>query len=279
MVWKDLTRESLEQTKQHFASSGYVMQWYGMAMEVVLTTLGPEWWKKNCITNAVKPDEFLALPDNSENGRYNHQDRIIKLGHMLYALEDSNGYDAFISSLKTRDLAPTFFELWVANILMQNGYEVEFVETKGQKGLDYDLTASKYGITVSAEAKSRRDGIVLTEKTLCNTLEKARKQLPLSGPGIIFVSIPNEWTMTKDAEEVIGRSINSFLRNSTRVNYIILIWHRWIELKTARASASLVRQHQNPNPRTSIELGQVIKPLDEPINLNVEEQVFKPSFW
>ena len=279
MVWKHLTRERLEQTKQHFASSGYVMQWYAIAMEVVLTTLGPEWWKKNCTTNPVKPDEFLALPDDSENSQYNHQDRIIKLGHMLYALKDSNGYDAFLSSLKTRDLAPTFFELWVGHILKQNGYEVELIETKGHKGQDYDLSARKYDITVSVEAKSRRDGIVLTERTLQNTLQKARKQLPLSGPSIIFVSIPNEWTKINGAEEVIGKSVSSFLSNANRVNYIVLIWHRWIDLRAGRASASSVRQYQNSNPRTPAELGQVIKPVEQLVNLDLEQQVFKPSFW
>jgi hypothetical protein len=83
---------------------------------------GPEWWKKNSSTSAVHADEFLRSTDDSEEARYDHQDRIIKLGHMLYALKDRNGYEAFIGSLKTRKLAPTFFELWVANILKENCY-------------------------------------------------------------------------------------------------------------------------------------------------------------
>jgi hypothetical protein len=153
MVWKELTRESLEKTKQRFAASGQDMQRYAMASEVVLTTLGPEWWKKNCTTTADKPDKVLASLDASEDGRYNHQDGIIKLGHMLYALKESRGFDAFTSFLKTCDLAPTFFELWAANILKENGFEVEFVETKGQKGEDYDVTANKLDITLSIEAK------------------------------------------------------------------------------------------------------------------------------
>ena len=112
---------------------------------------------------------------------------MVKLGHMLYALRECQGYDAFISSLKTRDLAPTFFELWVANILYQNNFIVEFVQAKGQKGEDYDLFAERDGISLSVEAKSRRAGIVLAKNKLRSTLETARKQLPSSGPGIIFV--------------------------------------------------------------------------------------------
>jgi hypothetical protein len=143
MVWKVLTREDLEKTKQRFASLGYVAQWYAMASEVILTTLGPEWWKNNCTTTAIKPDEFLAFPDNSEEDKFNRQDRIIELGHMLYALKECKGYETFISSLRTRDLAPTYFELWVANILYQNKYTVEFVLANGKKGEDYDLLAER----------------------------------------------------------------------------------------------------------------------------------------
>src|ERR1700682_4748550 len=133
MAWRVLTKHQLEETKKQFAASGYVMQWYAMAMEVILTTLGPEWWKKNCLSTSPKADEFLAITDDSEESGYSHQDRIVKLGHMLYELKDQKGYEAFITSLRTRDLAPTFFELWVANALNQNGFTVEFVEAKGQK--------------------------------------------------------------------------------------------------------------------------------------------------
>lgn len=279
MVWRILTRESLEQTKHQFASSGYAMQWYAMGMEIVLTTLGPEWWKKNCTTEAIKPDEFLAVPDDSEGSKYNHQDRIIKLGHMLYALRECEGYDSFISSLKTQDVAPTFFELWSANILHQNNFIVVFVKAKGQKEEDYDLFAERDGISLSIEVKSRRAGIVLAEKKLRSTLETARKQLPSSGPGVIFVSIPNDWTMGKSAEDIIGNCINSFFRNSARVNYVVLIWHQWLELEKGRASASFVRQYENLSPRSQVELGKVIQPLTVPINLNAEQQDFTPSFW
>lgn len=279
MVWRVLTRERLEQTKRQFASSGFVMQWYAMAMEVVLTTLGPDWWKKNCITKASKPDEFLAVSEESEDSEYDHQDRIVKLGHMLYALRECKGYDEFVSALATRDLAPTFFELWVANILSQNNFTVEFVKAKGQKGEDYDLFAERCGKSLSVEAKSRRAGIILAEKKLRSTLETARKQLPSSGPGVIFVSIPSAWTINPNAEDIIGNCINSFFRNSARVNFVVLIWHQWLALEKGRASTSFVRQYENVSPRFPLQIGKLIQPLTMPINLNAEQQTFSPSFW
>jgi hypothetical protein len=279
MVWRELTRESLEESKREFASSGYEVQWCAMAYDVIICTLGPEWWKNNCTTVAMKPDEFLAVRSDCEDDRYNYQDRIIKLGHMLYGLKGCTGFEAFISSLKRRELAPTFFELSVANMLYENNFGVEFVEAKGQKGSDYDLLIERNGTHMNVEVKSRRGGIILGEQTLRNTLAKARKQLPPSGPNIIFVSIPQEWTMVTGAERVIGYCIDAFFRNSARVNHIVLLWNQWIELETGRASASLVRQYKNPKARTPVELDEIIQPLKMPINFNPEQQNFTPSFW
>ncbi len=276
MVWRVLTREQLEKTKQHFAEQGYVMQWYAMASEVILTTLGPEWWKKN-FSPGHRPDEFLAASDSSEDSRYDHQDRVTRLGDMLFALKECKGYDVFISSLKARDLAPVFFELWVANSLQKNGFIPEFVEQSGRKGEDYDLIGQKNGFAVSVEAKSRRAGVILSERTLRNTLETARRQLPSPGPGMIFISIPNEWTREADVEAVIGACVNSFFRNSGRVNNIVLIWHQWLELNQGKASAQLVREFANDNPRTPTPFVRIIEPLSVPAVMDPE--YFKPSFW
>ena len=45
MVWIVPTKEKLEKTKLHFASSRREIQERAMAMEVILTTLGPRWFK------------------------------------------------------------------------------------------------------------------------------------------------------------------------------------------------------------------------------------------
>jgi hypothetical protein len=250
-----------------------------MAYDVIICTLGPEWWKNNCTTAARKPDEFLAVRSDCEDDRYDYQDRIIKLGHMLYGLKGCTGFEAFISSLKRRELAPTFFELSVANMLYEKNFAVEFVEAKGQKGSDYDLLVERNGTYINVEAKSRRGGIILGENTLHNTLAKARKQLPSSGPSIIFVSIPQEWTMVNGAERVIVNCVKAFFRNSARVNYVVWTWNQWIELETGRASASIVRQFKNLKARTPLGLDEIIQTLKMPISINPDQTNFTPSFW
>lgn len=279
MVWKKLSKKDLAHTKEHFAASGYVMQWYAMASEVILMTLGPEWWEANCSPGASSADHFLMVNDRTKEGQYDHQDRVIKLGHMLYALKTCEGFPAFIASLKSRDLAPTFFELWVANILTTNDYEVVFVETTGVRGSDYDLIASRDGQTLSVEAKSRRSGPILNQKTLSNALTKARKQLPRTGPGVIFVQIPVEWTMNDDVELVVGDAMAAFFRNTSRVNGVVICWHKWIDLASGRASTTLVRRHYNPKPRVLIQLGGIISPVCTSIPPDLSSQDFRPSFW
>jgi hypothetical protein len=279
MVWKKLTKKDLAQTKEHFASSGRVMQWYAMASEVILATLGPDWWKKNCLSASSDPDEFLRTDDLTEEGRFEHQDRIVRLGHMLYALKSCEGFVAFITSLKSRELAATFFELWVANILAKNGHEIIFVETTGVRGRDYDLIASRDGRELYIEAKSRRSTPIRNGRTLANALGKARKQLPNTGSSVVFVEIPVEWTMDDDAEMVVGHTMNSFFRNTSRVNGVVVCWHKWIELEPWKASATLVRQYDNPNPRTPMKLGTIVNPIDTSILPNLASSDFRPSFW
>lgn len=134
MAWKELTREQIEKTKNHFVSGGYILQWYAMASEVILTTMGPDWWKKHCCQNLAIPGGYLKTEDKTEDGRYDHQDLVIKLGHMLYALRHRRGYDYFVESLKLRDLQPAFFELRAAILLQNSGFNLEFVQESGAKG-------------------------------------------------------------------------------------------------------------------------------------------------
>ena len=279
MVWRELTKESLDATKQQFAYMGYVGQWYAMASEVILTTLGPEWWRKNLSPQPGFADEFLAVSDDNEDAKYNHQDRVTRLGDMLYLLRACKGYQVFISSLQRRDLSPTFFELFVATLLYRNGFRIEFVQETGHKGEDYDLRADRAEVLVNVEAKTRRSGVVLGENKLRNTLEQARSQLPTTGPNIIFVSIPNEWTRESNAESVIDGCVGAFFRSSARINYVIVIWQEWFTVGTSRGSASLVREYVNKKARTRAQLGTVINPLPVPASLDPERPLFVPSFW
>lgn len=248
MVCSPVTREQLEEVKQHFASEGKSIQKYAMAIEIIVSTLGSEWWNRHFWT---KPDPYLKTDPSSRSEQFH---RVIMLAHMLYALRDANGYEQFIETLKTRGFdSGEIFELHVATMLQRSGFVVSFVEETGQKGEDYDLHVTKNDILINVEVKRRRSPS-FSKKTLQYALNEARRQMPPDGPGIIFVAIPAEWTHKAGTEEIAANCIQSLFRNTGRVNSVVLVWHNWINLESGgRASISWVQQHDNTSPYTTIE--------------------------
>ena len=255
------------------------MQWFAMAQEVILRTLGPEWWKANCTTTSERADPFLRLPTASEGHRSDFEHRIVRLGHMLYQLQDCTGYEDFIEGLKSRDLESTFFELRVAALLKDAGHSVRFVKESSRRGSDYDLSVTVETTPVHVEAKSKRSGDALNAKSLRNKLKAARKQLPPEGPGIIFVGAPIEWAMQVGAEKEIGSVLASFLRETGRVNHVILVWEQWLELSKGRGRVTRVRQYDNLQARFPLSRSEIVKTLTGPISLDPADQRFRPSFW
>jgi hypothetical protein len=279
-MWRELTKEQLQETKRHFANLPNDHVYVAMASQITLCMLGPDWWKKNVVGDTGRPDEFLQRSDSSEESCFNYQLRLTMIGHMLWLLKESSGFADFITSLKTRELEAVFFELYSAECLFESGFTIEFVKAVGEKGQDYDLRANLAHTTFYVEAKTRRHGPVLEQRKLDSTLKQARSQLPSSGPGIVFISIPVLWTVNSQAEPLISGTIQSFLKGTQRVNHVVVIWHRWHDAKQGRTSAIRVREYMNPSPRTPSPLERVVKILEPPYNKVVsEEKALIPSFW
>lgn len=280
MAWRELTREELQETKRHFAGHPDDYVAIAMAMEVILTMLGPDWWKRNIVANTGSADEFLRRSETSEESGYNHQHRVTLLGHMLWLLKECQGFDNLIASLKTEEVESVFFELFCAKSLFENEFEVEFVKERGEKGEDYDLRGYRDSATFFVEAKTRRAGSLMSGEKLESTLKTARSQLPATGPGIVFVSIPVSWTFEPNAELTISGAINSFLGGTQRVNHVVVIWHHWHQLKQGRANVTRVREYVNGRARTQSPLSRVVKLLNPPHDRVIPEQrIFVPSFW
>jgi hypothetical protein len=113
--------------------------------------------------------------------------------------------------------------------------------------------------------------------SVLNRLREARKQLPKSGPGYIFLFLPEEFI--NNNQQSLENGIYSFFRNTARINSIIYVWHEWQPLNNGQASIMKFRQLDSPNPRTPIYLGPIIQKIDLPTYPNPEPQLFRPSFW
>ncbi len=273
MVWRPLTKDDLRETKNRFAAGGYELQWYAMASEVILTTLGPDWWTTNCTLESATPDPFLKVHDGSPDGRYEHQSRIVLLGHMLYAFGGSPGFEEFLRGLKSADLEAAFFELWVADALRANGFEIEFVARRGRRGDDYDLLARREGAAIHVEAKSRREGLLLNPATLKNPLQSARKQLPSSGPGAVFVSIPGQWAREVNAARTVRECVDSFVRATGRINWVVLVWSHWLPLAKGQAHVFKFKEFAALKARTPLRFSGLLARLGD------APAPFNPSFW
>jgi hypothetical protein len=57
MDTRALSRDRLDATNRRYASRGYVAQWYGMAVQIILVILGTEWWDDQILGD---PQQFLS---------------------------------------------------------------------------------------------------------------------------------------------------------------------------------------------------------------------------
>lgn len=276
MAWKNLTKERLLETKKQFQGDR-LSQWYAMASEIILTTLGPDWWERNLYE--VNRDNYFRARLHSEDDRAHHQHHVIKLGHMLFRLKELSGYDYFIKALKTADLSSTIFELEVANLLYDSKYHIKFIERSCNKGDDYDLQANILTENINVEVKTKRDGALLFEgNSLENTLRKAKKQVPRNQAGIVFIGIPLEWTLQPDTEKIINGRLESFFRNTSRIVKVVLMWKKLLPLEQGKAFVVLFKEYGNLKTNHAVAMSSIIKQQFIPSNLTFENQPFTPSF-
>jgi hypothetical protein len=127
------------------------------------------------------------------------------------------------------------------------------------------------------EAKVRRVGELTDGKKLLKTLRRARPQLPASGPGVIIASIPKSWTDQPDSASVISAAIQTFFRETARVNHVVLIWYSVVQQQTGRAFATRIRQYDNDRMRHPFFCRPIINPLS--VTAIDDAATFCPSYW
>jgi hypothetical protein len=276
MVWRNITREALNKTKAEFQKDGPLVQAMAMAQEIVLLALGPDFFKQHCVGKKGPDSSFLRPNSSEENDRYLFQHRVIALGEMIYSLKDCAGFEAFLNPLRTNDLQSVFFELRVANELVRSGYQIRFISCKGTKGLDYDLNAHIDGFDVAIEAKTRRAGETNGIPRILDILNTARSQLPQSGPGIIAISIPEEWLLSQ--YNLLEIEVRSFLRNTARVNHVLAFAESWADRLSGKACVSMIAQFDGVQPRHHFNKNPLIM-VHRKLTIDSDSGAEELSFW
>ena len=235
------------------AIGNQLLQEAAVAYSVIGTVLGPKWFATN-LNPATGAEYFLFQSPDDSVGAYVRQYRILQLGRHLYELQHLPDFDGMVQNLRTRSLVGACAELHAAYLLTQNGHPVRFVLPTGTKGGDFDQFVSYRGSEISIEVKAKGDHTPYTKSSLLASIKSARQQLPSTGPGVVFVHLPSEWT--EDARFIgeIDAVVDQVLRNSKRMNALIFFWEQWIPAQPhGMVSMSKFHPYFHSSPRTPVQ--------------------------
>jgi hypothetical protein len=173
-------------------------------------------------------DAWLRATNNRpiDVRRVVYQSRVVRLADCFYTLIAGkfSGFDILRERFRTRETKPCFIEAEIASMLVVNGFEVEVKKESGKLGADFDLAASYRGEPINIEVTAKKDDTTLTAKTLTNTLNQKRKQLPDDAPAALYLHVPADWMHAPNTYDVLNAAIVPFVRGSARLNVIVFVW-------------------------------------------------------
>jgi hypothetical protein len=165
---------------------------------------------------------------------------------MLFNLQNVPGFDECVERLKAGDIEATLAELDLGRFLFLHSVSFRYVKPISKKGSDYDVDITyPNGVVASADAKCKVDG-EFNKKTIENSLETARKQLPKDNPGIVFVKHPASWA--KEHFEEMRELTAKFFSRTERIVSV-----KYYVQPFERRGDNLVHQHgyvEFSNPKT-----------------------------
>jgi hypothetical protein len=222
---KDIIRRrmSFEQLQRGFNSLPPAVRQNGQTESLALASgvlrafMSADWIERHVISDSRKKG-FLSIDESDPHLREMSFFRVMDLAEVIYNLQPVPGFDECITRMRDGDIEGTYAELDFGRMLYLNKVPFRFVVPQGTAGLDYDIeVAYPNEIVASADAKCKIEGTDFSENTIENTLKKARKQLPDSMPGIVFVKVPPRWIADPNSVADMLQVARSFLRGTRRV--------------------------------------------------------------
>jgi hypothetical protein len=188
-----------------------------LASGVLRAFMGADWVERHVISDGRKKG-FLSIDESDPHRREMSFFRVMDLSEVIYNLQSVPGFDECITRMRDGDIEGTYAELDFGRMLYLNKVSFRFVVPQGIAGRDYDIEVEYPGnIVASADAKCKIEATEFSENTIRNTLGKARKQLPDTMPGIVFVKVPPRWIADATNVATMLDVARSFLRMTRRV--------------------------------------------------------------
>jgi hypothetical protein len=238
----------------------------GVASAFLHVFMGNDWCSRN-IRPVATPNKWIQnrlRSDVTNTSWITHFDRIIKLADAFFTLGHSEavGLEVLRRRFYARPTKPCFIEAQIASLQAAKGFRVEIVGESGLRGGDFDLTASRDGMTLNIEVTGK-DEIPLSAKTIRNTLTSKRTQLPTIGPAVVYMHIPANWMQDKKAAQAIfSEAFIDVFSRSRRFNAVVLVWEYVMGTPDGGTSHVEVWPCHNNNPRHPFDRDLLDLPCD-----------------
>lgn len=214
-----ITREALQKAFDDLpevARANAVTASFAVACGVLKAFLGAPWFDKHIMPEGKRG--FLTIDESTVVKHEETSFRIIDLAEVLYNLQTVNGFDECVTRLRNGDIEGTYAELDFGRMLYLHKIRFRYVTPQGTKTRDYDLEVLyPDGRIACGDAKCKIESTDFGAKTVTNTLDDARKQLPADRPSIVFVKLPPRWMKIRDYDKVLLEVARKFLQGTQRV--------------------------------------------------------------
>lgn len=227
-AWASEVYDPDDSTRLDFTSEEFAHEAFRESLRVIRSTLGAWWLKRELHERATQLGGMLGLdtPDHPAGPLTLY--RIYNLAYELHEARGIPGFEAFVRGLRARSLRDATAELWAVRHCARAGEGAEFIDPNMSAGRSPDAVVILGGRRVPVEVKARVEQplVAYDDRKIMSTLGGARKQLPGSGPSLIYLRLSPPWSEDEVTLNSVAGACDRFLANSRRVNAVVLMLER-----------------------------------------------------
>jgi hypothetical protein len=191
---------------------------------------GLDWYDRHILTNDTRA--FLRYTaDDPYTGQIGAQ-RLIDLAEMIFnfQLQGMRGLNDVLDKIDAGNIEPAYAELDTAKLLVRLNVTFGFHSGGNKRGEAYDFNLrfqnGTWGCGETECKLAKKDEP--NPRSVKDSLDHARKQLPSGKPSAIFLKVPQSWMETEDRSLVLYSVVERFLFGTSRV-ICVLIYCGFIE--------------------------------------------------
>jgi hypothetical protein len=193
-----------------------------ISFAIVRRFMGHGWLKKHLNPDPKNRSIFRLSDDKADAITSRH--RLVDLAQCLINLYLVDGMQELLSNMKKAENPEgQFAELHIAKMLYVNKWPFQIVPPSIKRGKSYDLKITYHDQTMCGETKCKIESTDISSKTIFNSLQTGRNQLPPDGPGVFFVKFPRSWMKHPNWKKITRQGVMDFFKGGTqRVVSVVL---------------------------------------------------------